>query len=41
MEYTREDWDEIKVLYEALDTRKNTVEKDLASSDNMKIAGKK
>lgn len=39
--YTREDWDEIKVLYEALDTRKNTVEKDLASSDNMKIAGQK
>ena len=40
-EYTREDWDEIKVLYEALDTRKNTIEKDLASSDNMKIAGQK
>jgi len=39
--YTREDWDEIKVLYEALDTRKNTVEKDLKSSDNMKIAGLK
>lgn len=37
-EYTREDWDEIKVLYEALDTRKNAVEKDLASSDNFKIA---
>ncbi|MBC7886896.1 MAG: hypothetical protein H7Z13_03345 [Ferruginibacter sp.] len=39
--YTREDWDEIKVLYEALDTRKNAVEKDLASSDNIKIAGQK
>ena len=39
--YTREDWDEIKVLYEALDTRKNEVEKDLASGDNMKIAGLK
>lgn len=39
--YTREDWDEIKVLYEALDTRKNAVEKDLASSNNMKIAGLK
>ncbi|MEO6722650.1 MAG: hypothetical protein ABIN67_19930 [Ferruginibacter sp.] len=39
--YTREDWDEIKVLYEALDARKNTVEKDLASSDNIKIAGQK
>lgn len=39
--YTREDWDEIKVLYEALDTRKNAVEKDLSSRDNMKIAGLK
>lgn len=40
--YTREDWDEIKVLYEALDTRKNTVEKEgLSSEDNMKIAGLK
>ena len=39
--YTREDWDEIKVLYEALDTRKNAVEKDLASADNLKIAGLK
>ncbi|MGF2413255.1 hypothetical protein [Ferruginibacter sp.] len=39
--YTREDWDEIKVLYEALDTRKNTVEKDLAGGDNLKIAGLK
>lgn len=36
--YTREDWDEINVLYEALDTRKNAVEKDLAASDNIKIA---
>jgi len=39
--YTREDWDEIKVLYEALDTRKNVVEKDLAGGDNLKIAGLK
>ena len=39
--YTREDWDEIKVLYEALDTRKNAVEKDLATKDNLKIAGLK
>lgn len=39
--YSREDWDEIKVLYEALDTRKNAVEKDLSGSDNMKIAGLK
>jgi len=36
--FTREDWDEVKVLYEALDTRKNAVEKDLATSDNLKIA---
>jgi hypothetical protein len=40
-DYTREDWDEIKVLYEALDNRKNSVEKDLASSDNADIAGLK
>jgi hypothetical protein len=39
--YTREDWDEIKVLYEALDTRKNAVEKDLKAADNLKIAGLK
>ncbi len=37
--YTREDYDEIKALYEALDARKNTVEKEgLSSSDNRKIA---
>ncbi len=40
-EFTREDWDEIKVLYEALDSRKNEVEKDLATRDNLKIAGLK
>jgi hypothetical protein len=40
--YSREDWDEIKLLYEAIDTRKNTVEKEgLTSSDNRKIAGLK
>jgi hypothetical protein len=40
--YTREDWDEIKLLYEALDSRKNTVEKEgLTSSDNAKISGLK
>lgn len=39
--YTREDWDEIKVLYEALDTRKNAVEKDLSTNDNLKIAALK
>ena len=40
--YSREDWDEIKLLYEAIDTRKNTVENEgLTSSDNRKIAGLK
>ena len=37
--FTREDYDEIKLMYEALDTRKNTVEKEgLSSDDNGKIA---
>jgi hypothetical protein len=40
--FTREDWDEIKVLYEALDNRKNAVEKEgLKGADNLKIAGLK
>lgn len=40
--YSREDWDEVKQMYEALDTRKNTVEKEgLTSSDNLKIAKEK
>lgn len=40
--YTREDWDEIKLMYEALDSRKNTVEKEgLSAEDNRKIAGLK
>lgn len=39
--YTREDWDEIKVLYEALDNRKNEIEKDLAGADNREIAKQK
>jgi hypothetical protein len=41
-DFTREDWDEIKVLYEALDNRKNEVEKEgLKGADNLKIAGLK
>lgn len=37
--YSREDWDEIKLMYEALDSRKNTVENEgLTSADNRKIA---
>src|SRR5690606_15835834 len=40
--YSREDWDEIKLMYEAIDTRKNTVEKEgLTNEDNTKIAGLK
>lgn len=40
--YSREDWDEIKLMYEALDSRKNTVENDgLTKEDNRKIAGLK
>lgn len=40
--YSREDWDEIKLMYEALDSRKNTVEKEgLSSEDNRKIASLK
>jgi hypothetical protein len=40
--YSREDWDEIKLVYEALDSRKNTVEKEgLSTADNIKIAGLK
>jgi hypothetical protein len=37
--FTREDYDEVKLIYEALDSRKNTVEKEgLSSEDNTKIA---
>ncbi|MES2746946.1 MAG: hypothetical protein V4648_01125 [Bacteroidota bacterium] len=37
--FTREDYDEIKLMWEALDARKNTVEKEgLSSEDNGKIA---
>jgi galactokinase len=40
--YSREDWDEIKLMYEALDSRKNTVEKEgLTNEDNRKIAALK
>ena len=38
-DFSREDYDEIKLMYEALDNRKNTVEKEgLSSSDNGSIA---
>jgi hypothetical protein len=40
--YSRQDFDKIKAWYEALDTRKNTVEKEgLSAEDNRKIAGLK
>lgn len=40
--YSREEWDEIKILYEALDSRKNTVENEgLTTADNLKIAALK
>lgn len=38
-DFSREDYDEIKLMYEALDSRKNTVEKEgLTTEDNNKIA---
>lgn len=38
-DFSREDFDEVKLMYEALDSRKNTVEKEgLSASDNGKIA---
>ena len=38
-DFSREDFDETKLIYEALDSRKNTVEKEgLSSEDNNKIA---
>ena len=37
--FTREDYDEVKMIYEALDSRKNTVENEgLSTDDNAKIA---
>ncbi|TRW23252.1 hypothetical protein FMM05_13720 [Flavobacterium zepuense] len=40
--YSRQDFDKIKAYYEALDSRKNTVEKEgLSGEDNRKIAGLK
>jgi hypothetical protein len=37
--YSREDWDEVKMMYEALNSRKNEVENEgLSASDNKKIA---
>ena len=40
-EFTREQWDRIEFIWEALDTKKNEVEKELKSGDNLKIAEQK
>jgi len=37
-EFTREQWDRIEFMWEGLGTRKNEVEKELKSGDNLKIA---
>jgi hypothetical protein len=37
---TREDWDEVKLMYEALTVKKHC-RKELTSDDNKKIAGLK
>jgi hypothetical protein len=39
--YSREDWDEIKLMYEALDNHKTLLKKKDFSGDNRKIAGLK
>jgi hypothetical protein len=40
-EFSRENWDEIEMLWERLGTRKNEVEKELSTGDNLKIAEQK
>ncbi len=37
-EMSREQWDRVELLWETLGTKKNEVEKDLKSADNLKIA---
>lgn len=39
--YSREDWDEIKAFYVAMNTRKDTIEKTISKKDNQKITGQK
>jgi hypothetical protein len=39
--YSREDWDEVKLMYEALDSRKTLLKRRTYSDDNKKIAGLK
>jgi len=37
-DYSSDDWNFVKAMYEKIDARKNEVEKDLKSADNLKIA---
>lgn len=37
-EMSREQWDRVELLWETLGTKKNEIEKDLKSADNLKIA---
>jgi hypothetical protein len=39
--YSREDWNEIKAFYVAMNTRKDTIEKTISKKDNQKITGQK
>lgn len=39
--YSREDWDEIKAFYVAMNTRKDTIEDSISKKDNQKITGQK
>jgi len=36
--YTAEEWNEIKALHDAMDARKNAIEKELSTADKLKIA---
>lgn len=40
-EYTKQDWEEIKVIYSALDARKEAIDNDISVKDRLKIAGLK
>lgn len=40
-DYSKEDWDQVKVMYAALDARKETLDKDISVKDRLKIAGLK
>jgi len=40
-EFSIEDWDELKALYEALDAKKESLNKDIKTADNVRIAPRK